>query len=86
MFVCSQVRLEGLSGRVQFDERGHRTNYTLNVMELSHTGARKVPPPSFSPTPQRVGRFSARQLSSNELPLLRLQIVSEIRCCSTCLS
>lgn len=42
--ACSslQVRLEGLTGWVQFDERGHRTNYTLNVMELSHTGPRKV--------------------------------------------
>lgn len=37
-----QVRLEGLTGHVQFDERGHRTNYTLTVMELSHTGPRKV--------------------------------------------
>ncbi|KAM7398415.1 hypothetical protein PAMA_006364 [Pampus argenteus] len=26
----------------QFDERGHRTNYTLTVMELSHTGPRKI--------------------------------------------
>lgn len=42
VFVCLQVRLEGLTGRVQFDERGHRTNYTLTVMELSHTGPRKV--------------------------------------------
>lgn len=40
--MCLQVRLEGLSGHVQFDERGHRTNYTLTVMELSHTGPRKV--------------------------------------------
>ncbi len=43
--VCvSQVRLDGLTGRVQFDERGHRTNYTLTVMELSHAGPRKVLP------------------------------------------
>ncbi|XP_078142783.1 glutamate receptor 1-like [Centroberyx gerrardi] len=40
--ALQQVRLEGLSGHVQFDERGHRTNYTLTVMELSHTGPRKV--------------------------------------------
>uniref|UniRef100_A0AAQ4R4D9 Glutamate receptor n=1 Tax=Gasterosteus aculeatus aculeatus TaxID=481459 RepID=A0AAQ4R4D9_GASAC len=40
--ALQQVRLEGLTGRVQFDERGHRTNYTLSVMELSHTGARKI--------------------------------------------
>uniref|UniRef100_UPI0037E8EFA0 glutamate receptor 1-like n=1 Tax=Semicossyphus pulcher TaxID=241346 RepID=UPI0037E8EFA0 len=40
--ALQQVRLEGLTGRVQFDERGHRTNYTLTVMELSHTGPRKI--------------------------------------------
>ena len=40
--ACVQVRLEGLTGRIQFDERGHRTNYTLTVMELSHLGFRKV--------------------------------------------
>lgn len=39
---CVQVRLDGLSGRVQFDERGHRTNYTVTVMELSLRGPRKV--------------------------------------------
>ncbi|XP_067348727.1 glutamate receptor 1-like isoform X5 [Channa argus] len=39
--ALQQVRLEGLTGHVQFDERGHRTNYTLTVMELSHTGPRK---------------------------------------------
>ncbi|XP_068587701.1 glutamate receptor 1-like isoform X4 [Cebidichthys violaceus] len=40
--ALQQVRLEGLTGRVQFDERGHRTNYTLSVMELSITGPRKI--------------------------------------------
>uniref|UniRef100_A0A4W6DB67 Glutamate receptor n=1 Tax=Lates calcarifer TaxID=8187 RepID=A0A4W6DB67_LATCA len=40
--ALQQVRLEGLTGHVQFDERGHRTNYTLSVMELSHTGPRKI--------------------------------------------
>uniref|UniRef100_A0A3B5AY34 Glutamate receptor n=1 Tax=Stegastes partitus TaxID=144197 RepID=A0A3B5AY34_9TELE len=40
--ALQQVRLDGVTGRVQFDERGHRTNYTLSVMELSHTGPRKI--------------------------------------------
>ncbi|XP_037619273.1 glutamate receptor 1-like isoform X2 [Sebastes umbrosus] len=40
--ALQQVRLEGLTGRVQFDERGHRTNYTLSVMELSPLGPRKI--------------------------------------------
>uniref|UniRef100_A0A671TNZ0 Glutamate receptor, ionotropic, AMPA 1b n=1 Tax=Sparus aurata TaxID=8175 RepID=A0A671TNZ0_SPAAU len=42
--ALQQVRLEGLTGWVQFDERGHRTNYTLNVMELTHVGPRKEAP------------------------------------------
>uniref|UniRef100_A0A3Q0SVP7 Glutamate receptor n=1 Tax=Amphilophus citrinellus TaxID=61819 RepID=A0A3Q0SVP7_AMPCI len=40
--ALQQVRLEGLTGHVQFDERGHRTNYTLTVMELSQTEPRKI--------------------------------------------
>ncbi|XP_058482855.1 glutamate receptor 1b isoform X1 [Solea solea] len=40
--ALQQVRLQGLTGHVQFDERGHRTNFTLTVMELSHTGDRKI--------------------------------------------
>ncbi|XP_068435989.1 glutamate receptor 1-like isoform X4 [Clinocottus analis] len=40
--ALQQVRLEGLTGHVQFDERGHRTNYSLSVMELSHSGAREI--------------------------------------------
>lgn len=44
-FSRLQVRLEGLTGHVQFDERGHRTNYTLSVMEITQKGPRKVLPP-----------------------------------------
>ncbi|CAL8365598.1 unnamed protein product [Lota lota] len=40
--ALQQVRLEGVTGHVQFDERGHRSNFTLTVMELSHTGPIKV--------------------------------------------
>uniref|UniRef100_A0A1A7WDE8 Glutamate receptor, ionotropic, AMPA 1b n=2 Tax=Iconisemion striatum TaxID=60296 RepID=A0A1A7WDE8_9TELE len=40
--ALQQVRLKGLTGHIQFDERGHRTNYTLTVMELSHIGPRKI--------------------------------------------
>ncbi|XP_061818989.1 glutamate receptor 1-like isoform X2 [Nerophis lumbriciformis] len=37
-----QVRLDGLTGYVQFDERGLRSNVTLTVMELGPAGPRKV--------------------------------------------
>ncbi|XP_040296151.1 glutamate receptor 1 isoform X3 [Bufo bufo] len=37
-----KVRLEGLSGNVQFNEKGRRTNYTLHVLELKHKGIRQI--------------------------------------------
>ncbi|KAL2299323.1 hypothetical protein Nmel_013975 [Mimus melanotis] len=36
------VRFEGLSGNVQFNEKGRRTNYTLHVIEMKHDGIRKI--------------------------------------------
>ncbi|KAJ6667870.1 hypothetical protein lerEdw1_016191 [Lerista edwardsae] len=36
------VRFEGLTGNVQFNEKGHRTNYTLHVIEMKHDGIRKI--------------------------------------------
>ncbi|XP_004912782.1 glutamate receptor 1 isoform X2 [Xenopus tropicalis] len=40
--ALQQVRLEGLSGNVQFNEKGRRTNYTLHVLELKHEGIRHI--------------------------------------------
>ncbi|XP_066471201.1 glutamate receptor 1 isoform X3 [Tiliqua scincoides] len=37
-----KVRFEGLTGNVQFNEKGHRTNYTLHVIEMKHDGIRKI--------------------------------------------
>lgn len=37
-----KVHFEGLSGNVQFNEKGRRTNYTLHVIEMKHDGIRKV--------------------------------------------
>ncbi|KAM9288537.1 glutamate receptor 1 isoform 3-T3 [Morus bassanus] len=37
-----KVRFEGLSGNVQFNEKGRRTNYTLHVIEMKHDGIRKI--------------------------------------------
>ncbi|XP_025922437.1 glutamate receptor 1 isoform X2 [Apteryx rowi] len=37
-----KVRFEGLSGNVQFNEKGRRTNYTLQVIEMKHDGIRKI--------------------------------------------
>uniref|UniRef100_A0A674AUS6 Glutamate receptor, ionotropic, AMPA 1b n=1 Tax=Salmo trutta TaxID=8032 RepID=A0A674AUS6_SALTR len=40
--ALQQVRIEGLTGHVQFNEKGHRINYTVSVMELSPSGPLKV--------------------------------------------
>ncbi|KAM8974881.1 glutamate receptor 1 isoform 1-T1 [Pelodytes ibericus] len=40
--ALQQVRLEGLSGNVQFNEKGRRTNYTLHVLELKHDGIHEI--------------------------------------------
>ncbi|XP_075458257.1 glutamate receptor 1 isoform X5 [Ascaphus truei] len=40
--ALQQVRLDGLSGNVQFNEKGRRTNYTLHVLELKHEGIRQI--------------------------------------------
>ncbi|XP_036443846.1 glutamate receptor 1b isoform X2 [Colossoma macropomum] len=40
--ALQQVQFEGLTGHVQFNEKGHRTNFTVNVMELSPSGPKKV--------------------------------------------
>ncbi|KAL6032273.1 hypothetical protein STEG23_034867 [Scotinomys teguina] len=37
-----KVRIQGLTGNVQFDHYGRRVNYTMDVFELKSTGPRKV--------------------------------------------
>ncbi|KAL2094884.1 hypothetical protein ACEWY4_009603 [Coilia grayii] len=40
--ALQQVQFEGITGHVQFNEKGHRTNFTVDVMELRPTGPKKV--------------------------------------------
>ncbi|KAF7707265.1 glutamate receptor 1a [Silurus meridionalis] len=40
--ALQQVRIEGITGHIQFNEKGRRINYTISVMELKATGAKKV--------------------------------------------
>lgn len=40
--VSFQVRIDGLTGHIQFNEKGRRTNYTVSVMELAPSGPKKV--------------------------------------------
>lgn len=38
----SKVRVEGLTGNIQFDQHGKRVNYSVNIMELKSNGPVKV--------------------------------------------
>ncbi|XP_048885028.1 glutamate receptor 1a isoform X2 [Brienomyrus brachyistius] len=40
--ALQQVRIDGLTGHIQFNEKGRRTNYTVSVMELKPAGPKKV--------------------------------------------
>lgn len=42
MCVCVKVRIQGLTGNIQFDHYGRRVNYTMDVFELKSNGPRKV--------------------------------------------
>lgn len=41
-FPVSKVRVEGLTGNIQFDQHGKRVNYSVNIMELKTNGPVKV--------------------------------------------
>uniref|UniRef100_A0A8C4T2B9 Glutamate receptor n=1 Tax=Erpetoichthys calabaricus TaxID=27687 RepID=A0A8C4T2B9_ERPCA len=40
--ALQQVHIEGMTGNIQFNEKGRRTNYTINVMELAPIGVKRV--------------------------------------------
>ncbi|KAJ8335633.1 hypothetical protein SKAU_G00389750 [Synaphobranchus kaupii] len=40
--ALKQVRVEGLTGTIQFDQYGRRINYSVNVMELKSSGPVKI--------------------------------------------
>lgn len=42
--VCRswQVQVHGMTGNIQFDNYGRRTNYTIDVYEMKTGGPRKV--------------------------------------------
>ncbi|KAG9331094.1 hypothetical protein JZ751_020267, partial [Albula glossodonta] len=42
--TLKQVRIQGLTGNVQFDHYGRRVNYTMDVFELKSNGPRKEGP------------------------------------------
>lgn len=42
------MRIQGLTGNIQFDHYGRRVNYTMDVFELKSNGPRKVSSPHGS--------------------------------------
>ncbi|TKS72033.1 Glutamate receptor 2 [Collichthys lucidus] len=40
--ALKQVRVEGLTGNIQFDQHGKRVNYSVNIMELKSNGPVKI--------------------------------------------
>ncbi|XP_044732046.1 glutamate receptor ionotropic, kainate 2-like [Chrysoperla carnea] len=40
--VLKKVRSDGLSGPIQFDENGYRTDFTLQIMDISDDGFRQI--------------------------------------------
>ena len=58
-----QVEYDGLTGRVEFNSKGQRTNYTLRILEKARQGHREVSRPRATPAPGwagvRVGRCGA---------------------------
>lgn len=44
-FAC-QVEYDGLTGRVEFNSKGQRTNYTLRILEKHRGGHKEVSQPS----------------------------------------
>lgn len=45
LFLCAfhlQVQVQGMTGNIQFDSFGRRSNYTIDVYEMKPGGARKV--------------------------------------------
>lgn len=51
------MRVEGLTGNIQFDQHGKRVNYSVNVMELKSNGPVKV----------RIQKTSMLAVTSNSL-------------------
>lgn len=41
-FPSLQVQVQGMTGNIQFDNYGRRTNYTIDIYEMKTGGPRKV--------------------------------------------
>uniref|UniRef100_A0A8C4HNJ0 Glutamate receptor n=1 Tax=Dicentrarchus labrax TaxID=13489 RepID=A0A8C4HNJ0_DICLA len=65
--ALKQVRIQGLTGNIQFDHYGRRVNYTMDVFELKSNGPRKVGSPHGLET--KLLSCSSKQLCLSPLML-----------------
>ena len=42
LYTCWKVEMDGLTGRIKFDQFGLRTDFMLEIVELKKTGLQKV--------------------------------------------
>ena len=52
-----QVQVQGMTGNIQFDTYGRRTNYTIDVYEMKVTGSRKVSNPNRYPSEKSLRKW-----------------------------
>ena len=48
-----QVEMDGLTGKIKFDQRGQRTDFELDIIELKRDGLTRVKNMNMFPSPQR---------------------------------
>lgn len=76
----TQVRIDGLTGHIQFNEKGRRTNYTVSVMELAPSGPKKV---SIMYSDLIwvfiLDPHLPLQVSNHEIPLLQEPVLNNLR-------
>ncbi|XP_041919072.1 glutamate receptor 4 isoform X6 [Alosa alosa] len=61
--TLKQVRIQGLTGNIQFDHYGRRVNYTMDVFELKSNGPRKI---GYWNDNDKLVLVQNEQLSSND--------------------
>ena len=42
LFLLSKVEMDGLTGKIKFDQYGFRTDFQLEIVELKKKGLQKV--------------------------------------------
>lgn len=83
--VCPpwQVQVQGMTGNIQFDNYGRRTNYTIDVYEMKTGGPRKVRL-SGDLTSNSICQLSQKTLSPFKSPALYQNTAAARQCPVRC--